>query len=345
MRRDSVLARRNAARRTPRYASLALHWLGRLLRRPAAVQPSTLASIGGGQVALRWGGHASALIRYADLTIACDPMLGGFIGGVRREVGAALPADELAEVQLVLVGHIGPGRLHLPTLESLPRSATVVVPPGAGYLVSPLGFARLIELMPEQSFGHRGVDVTAVAVRHGEPGQPGLAYVVRGDGPSVFHCGDSGYFAGFTEIGRRFRPDVALLPIGGYAGPGFRARHMSPLDALAAFEDLRARLMVPIRHGAFALSYEKIGDPAGWMAELVAGRQLEAHVLLFAPGEARVFALPGASRAPPPAEAPEAPDDTQPMPPIAMDEITRTDDGVPVAIDADPHSVDEPLPG
>ena len=35
---------------------------------------------------------------------------------------------------------------------------------------------------------------------------------------------------------------------------------MSPLDALYAFEDLRARLLVPIHHGAFALSYERLDE-------------------------------------------------------------------------------------
>jgi hypothetical protein len=70
---------------------------------------------------------------------------------------------------------------------------------------------------------------------------------------------------------------------------------MSPLDALYAFEDLRARVMVPIRHGTFALSYERMNDPERWLAELVAERHLERFVVKLAAGESRVFVPPAAA--------------------------------------------------
>ena len=67
---------------------------------------------------------------------------------------------------------------------------------------------------------------------------------------------------------------------------------MSPIDALYAFEDLRARLMVPIGYGTFALSYEKMHDPERWMAQLVKSRSLEPYVATLRPGESRVFVAP-----------------------------------------------------
>ncbi|HUQ06857.1 MAG TPA: hypothetical protein VM261_30400, partial [Kofleriaceae bacterium] len=82
------------------------------------------------------------------------------------------------------------------------------------------------------------------------------------------------------------------LPIGGFLPLSFRARHMSPLDALYAFEDLRARLLIPIHHGAFSLSYEKVGEPARWLRELVRERELDAHVRVLDPGESEVFTSP-----------------------------------------------------
>ena len=41
-------------------------------------------------------------------------------------------------------------------------------------------------------------------------------YVVEDGGFSVYHSGDTAYFSGFAEIGKRLRPKVALLPIGAY---------------------------------------------------------------------------------------------------------------------------------
>jgi len=64
---------------------------------------------------------------------------------------------------------------------------------------------------------------------------------------------------------------------------------MSPLDALFAFEDLRARLLVPIHHGAFALSYEKLDEPARWLIELATERGLRDHVNVMTAGQTERF--------------------------------------------------------
>ena len=67
---------------------------------------------------------------------------------------------------------------------------------------------------------------------------------------------------------------------------------MSPLDAIYAFEDLQARIMVPIHYGAFTLSYEHHHDPDRWLAELVRERGLEPYVVPLEAGAPRVFTMP-----------------------------------------------------
>jgi L-ascorbate metabolism protein UlaG (beta-lactamase superfamily) len=289
------LARRNAQRYSFRYRSLLLHWLGRAFRRPAPVEVAPPPPVESGQVSVTWGGHATALIRYHRVSVLCDPVLSRAVSGVRRELAPGLGLESLTDVDLVLVTHAAPDHLDVATLARLSRGATVVVPPHAGARVSPLGFARLVELSAGTSFDHRGLSITAEEVRHGDRASPAQSYVLRGDGPTVYFCGASGYFPGFGDIGRRHWPDVALLPIAGYRPPSFRDRHMSPLDALYAFEDLRARVMVPIGYGTFALSYERLNDPERWLAELVSERHLERFVVRLGPGESRVFVPPGAS--------------------------------------------------
>ena len=287
------LARRNAQRYTFRYRSLLLHWLGRAFRRPAPTEITPLPPVEPGQVAVTWGGHATALIRYHRSAVVCDPVLSRSVTGVRRERASGVSLDSLADVDLVLISHAAPDHLDLPTLARLSRGATVVVPPRAGAQISALGFARLVELTPGSSLQHRGLEIIAEAVQHGDRRQPAQSYVMRGEGPTVYYCAASGYFTGFADVGRRHWPDVALLPIGGYWPSSFRERHMSPLDALYAFEDLRARVMVPIRHGTFALSYEQLNDPERWLAELVSERHLERFVVRLSAGETRVFVPPG----------------------------------------------------
>ncbi|HTM19235.1 MAG TPA: MBL fold metallo-hydrolase [Kofleriaceae bacterium] len=314
--RELDLFRAARVRRIDRHRSLLLHWLAGWFRPARRALHAPLPPVAPGQVAVTFAGHATALIRYASLRILCDPMLGMWAKGVKRAVQPGLSPAELGDVDLILISHDHADHLHRPTLERLPRSATVIVPPRTAHRVSDLGFARVVELAVGNAVTDAGVDIAATPVHHGDAA--GLAYVIRGDGPSVFFCADSAYFSGFAEVGREHRPDIALLPIGGYAPLSFRDRHMTPLDALYAFEDLGSRVMIPIHHGAFTLSYEKLHDPARWLAQLVRERDLDRHVIELAPGESRLF-----------------------VPPRAATGATPRDDGIP-DIDFEDEEEEEP---
>jgi L-ascorbate metabolism protein UlaG (beta-lactamase superfamily) len=266
------------------------HWVARWFRAPRPAKHDPQPQVGAGQLSITFGGHATVLARYHKIAVAFDPMLGRWVGGVRRAVEPGLAPGDFSDVDLVLISHRHADHLHLPTLKKLPRACTIVVPAGAAATVSGLGFARVVELQPGADLELRGVNVVACATSHGDGELArGLSYVVRGDGPTLYLCGDSGYFSGFADVGERFAPDIAMLPIGGFVPGSFRSRHMSPLDALYAFEDLRARLLVPIHHGAFALSYERIDEPARWLVELATSRGLRDHVLVLAAGQSRRF--------------------------------------------------------
>ena len=86
--------------------------------------------------------------------------------------------------------------------------------------------------------------------------------LVGGRSGRVFHCGDTAYFDGFAEIGRRCPVEIALLPIGAYDTPSQRAVHMNPEEAVRAFVELGAKTLVPMHYGTFRLSYEPLGRTA-----------------------------------------------------------------------------------
>jgi len=276
-----------------RYASLVGHWMTRWFRAPRPAVREPRPPLEAGQIAITFGGHATVIVRFPGLSIALDPMLGRWIGGVHRAVEPGLATGDLTDVGLILLSHRHADHLHLPTLRHLPRTATVVVPAGAAGALSSLGYARVVELAPGADLALRDVQVTAAATAHGDNDLAhGLSYVLQGDGPSVYLCGDSGYFSGFADLGERFAPDIAMLPIGGFLPTSFRARHMSPLDALYAFEDLQSRILIPIHHGAFALSYERLDEPARWLVELAEHRGVRDHVLVMTAGQTERFVRP-----------------------------------------------------
>ena len=142
-----------------RYASLIGHWVARWFRAPRPAPPEPLPELAAGQVAVTFGGHATVIVRYPGLTVAFDPMLGRWIGGVRRAVEPGLAPGDFSDCGLILISHRHADLLHIPTLQKLPRTATIVVPTGAASWVSGLGFARVVELQPGADLEIRGVQV------------------------------------------------------------------------------------------------------------------------------------------------------------------------------------------
>jgi len=245
-----------------------------------------------GHIAVTFVGHASVMLTTQRARVLVDPFLGEFLLGVRRREAASLAPADAADTSLILVSHAHRDHLHLPTLRQLSRRAAVVLPPRCQSLVRRLGFERLVELAPGESFAHHDVEVTAVAARHdGRRGllhpawRPSNGYIVKHRGANVYCAGDTAYFSGFEEVGRRLHPDVALLPIAGYEPPSLREDHMSPLDAVQAFLDLGAKLLVPIAYGAFPVGYEPLDEPLAWLSELCRQHGFLDRLCALRPGE------------------------------------------------------------
>ncbi|KFN42188.1 hypothetical protein N789_14470 [Arenimonas oryziterrae DSM 21050 = YC6267] len=77
----------------------------------------------------------------------------------------------------------------------------------------------------------------------------------------VFFSGDTGYFDGFREIGRRFGPfDVTLLETGAY-NVEWPFVHMQPEQTVQAHLDLRGRWLLPIHNGTFDLAMHVWTEP------------------------------------------------------------------------------------
>jgi L-ascorbate metabolism protein UlaG (beta-lactamase superfamily) len=266
--------------------------LRRLFTHARARPASEVANPAPGNIAVTFVGHASVMLTTHWARVLVDPFLGNFLLAVRREEAACLARSDAQDTSLVLISHAHPDRLHLPSLRQLPRSAVIAVPPRCSAVVRRLGFARVVELAPGQAFEHRDTEITAVAARH--DGRRGLfdrtwrcagGYLVKSAGTSVYYAGDSAYFSGFEEIGRRLHPDVALLPIAGYQPPSQRENHMSPLDAVQAFIDLGAKLLVPVGYGSFPVGYEPDDEPLAWLTQLCAERGLTGRLVVLRPGE------------------------------------------------------------
>lgn len=92
---------------------------------------------------------------------------------------------------------------------------------------------------------------------------------------TIYYGGDSGYGNHFKDIKELFKPDIAILPIGSYLPRWFmQPNHMSPEEALLAFEDCGARYMIPMHYGTFNLSNEDMDEPGRALTKHSASKNL-----------------------------------------------------------------------
>ena len=91
----------------------------------------------------------------------------------------------------------------------------------------------------------------------------------------IFFAGDSGYFIGYREIGRRYPGiDYVLMPTTAYRPRWFmHYAHMDIDEAIDAFDDLQARYFIPTQWGAFHLGDEPPSYPALELKRKIAERK------------------------------------------------------------------------
>lgn len=100
----------------------------------------------------------------------------------------------------------------------------------------------------------------------------------------IRHSGDTAWFDGFAEIGRRVgKIHAAMLPIGAYAPRWFmRTQHIDPHEAVRAFEQLGAEHFVAMHWGTFKLTDEALDEPPQRLREVWQARGLPSsrqHIL------------------------------------------------------------------
>lgn len=221
----------------------------------------------GDHVRITWIGHASFFLQFAGHSVMVDPNWAMWHGPVKRQRLPGLRLHEVPEVDLVLVTHAHFDHLHKPSLRILQAREGIVVPRGSGKLVKRLGFPAIHEMTAWDELRFDMLEVIHTPSHHWgarflhDTHRDYGGYIVRAGGKSVFHCGDSAYFAGFAEIGKRYKIDVALMPIGAYETPSGRDVHMNPEEAVRAFVDLGAKVLVPMHYATFPLGNEPHQEP------------------------------------------------------------------------------------
>jgi N-acyl-phosphatidylethanolamine-hydrolysing phospholipase D len=223
-----------------------------------------------------WIGHSTVLVQMDGVTFLTDPIWSEraspfSFAGPKRYVPPGVAFDALPPIDFAVVSHAHYDHADVPTLVRLARAGTrIVVPLKLGGVLREAGVEPIDELdwWEHRTFGR--VTVNCVPAQHwsarsltdrNETLWSGWAVV----GPTrrFYFAGDTGYFAGFVEIGERLGPfDMAALPIGAYEPAAMmRPHHLNPEEAVQAGIDAQARRMLGVHYGTFDLTDEPLDEP------------------------------------------------------------------------------------
>ena len=110
-----------------------------------------------------------------------------------------------------------------------------------------------IDVRSGDKFSMKGIDIQVIKAVHPQSQYP-VGYIVKGDGLSVYHAGDT---YSFSDMGM-IKCDVALVPIGG-------GSMMDPFAANSAVKEMRPKVAVPMCYNTNSRIQQ---DPAEFTSDL-----------------------------------------------------------------------------
>ena len=258
-----------------------------------------------GSAAVTWVGHATLLVQVDGVNVLTDPQWSeraspfSFVGP-KRFMPPAIAFEDLPPIHAVVISHDHYDHLDAATVRRLADThrPRFLVPLGMKAWFAELGITDVDELDWWQSRSVKGLTMTCVPAHHWSQRTPADTnrrlwggWVLAGRDRRLYFAGDTAYFAGFKEIGARLGPiDLAAIPIGAYLPPVImKPSHLDPREALNAFADLGARVMVPIHFGTFDLAEEPLDEPPRLLAQAARERGLMERVWILKHGETRAW--------------------------------------------------------
>lgn len=243
---------------------------------------------------LAWIGHGTFLLRLQGEYWITDPVFSRRALLPKRITPAAITGEELKDLiprLNVLISHNHYDHLDADSIRSLPEYTRFFVPLGLREYMESFHKGAVREMdWWENADLEGGAKLVCLPAQHwsrrigqGYNRTLWASFLLMTPETSIYYGGDSGYFMGYREFGRKFPPiDYALLSTTAYHPRWFmHYAHMSISEALDAFVDLRAELFIPTQWGTFGLGDEPPGYPALDLKRTIQKRNLDPSPFLI----------------------------------------------------------------
>jgi L-ascorbate metabolism protein UlaG (beta-lactamase superfamily) len=113
------------------------------------------------------------------------------------------------------------------------------------------------------------------------------AFVLKSKDKTIYFGGDSGYGSHFKEVGELFpNIDVALIGAGAYSPRWFMSpNHQDPEHAVQAFNETKAKTMIPFHYGTFDQADEPLSEPPSVLTQLENDKKIVNQLKIMSLGE------------------------------------------------------------
>jgi L-ascorbate metabolism protein UlaG (beta-lactamase superfamily) len=234
-------------------------------------------------------GHSSHLLKLRGKWWLIDPVFGPRASpvtwaGPARFHAPPVALQDVPPIEGLILSHDHYDHLDVPTIEALKdRVKRYFVPLGVGKRLIGFGVAadRIDEMDWWEERTHDGVQLTAAPAQHfsgrtlwDRNKTLWASWFIKSGDDRVFYSGDTGYFPGFKEMGKRLgRIDIALMENGAYDSY-WPTVHLSPEETVQAFQDLGAKTLYLVHNSTFDLAFHTWRDPLERVAALAEQRGL-----------------------------------------------------------------------
>ncbi len=183
---------------------------------------------------IRWLGHSGFEITLANKILLIDPWLTG-------NPLAAMKASDLKRADIVCVTHDHGDHMG-DAVEICKRTrATFVGIHELGVFAEENGVKDVVGINIGGTVDVKGISITMVQAFHSSNRGAPTGFVIKAEGKTIYHTGDTGLFGDMKLIGEIHHPDVALIPIGDYYT-------MGPREAAEAVKLIKSDVVIPMHY-------------------------------------------------------------------------------------------------
>jgi len=221
-----------------------------------------------------WLGHASFFIQINGKRILIDPVLSE-LPLMERFSELPVHTNQLSSINYLLISHDHRDHCDKKSIQLLTKQSPQME------ILTGLNMTSLLEkwapnsIIQEAGWYQRynlndSLEIIYVPSRHWS--RRGLldenkrlwgGFVIKTPDITIYFMGDSGYGPHFKEIATTCgSPDYAIMGVGAFEPQWFmHPVHISPTDAVKAFDEMGGKVFIPMHYGTFDLSDEPLLHP------------------------------------------------------------------------------------